>query len=75
MGFRHKIIRTRLVFGPAAPVAVERQAEQENVEPINQQHNPIVDELSQHRRKKRDQADGREEREVNPGKVSAGARE
>ena len=51
------------------------RAEPENVEPINQQHNPIVDELSQRRRRKRDQANGAEEREVNAGKVPAGARE
>jgi hypothetical protein len=63
-----------LVFAPAAPAPVERHAEQENVEPNNQQHNPIVDELSQRRRKKRDPRNGAEEREVNPGKIPAGAR-
>ena len=67
MGFCHKIIRTWLVFAPAVPAPVERQAEQENVEPINQQHNPIGDELSWQRGRKQDRANGAEEREVNPG--------
>lgn len=75
MGFRHKLIRTWLIFAVAAQAPVERQAEPENVEPINQQPNPIVDELSQRRRRKRDQANGAEKREVNACKVPAGAGE
>jgi hypothetical protein len=55
-----------------APAPVEGRARQQNIEPVDQQRNRIVDELSQQLGLEWGERNGAQEGDVNPGEIAVG---
>ena len=61
MNFGGDVVGEEAGSGGITPAPVEREAEEKNIEPINQQGRPIVDELGEQRSGERSEGDGAEE--------------
>ena len=75
MNFVREIFDEEVGAGGVAPTPVEGEAEQKDIEPVDEKRDPIVNELGEQRGGEGREADGAEEGDVNPGKIAVGARE
>src|SRR5262252_1379024 len=62
-------------MGRVMPAPEQSYSEQQNIEPVHQQCHPIVNELRQQRSRERDETDGTEKCNMNPGKIAVGTGE
>jgi hypothetical protein len=58
-----------------APTPVQDRAEQQDVDPVGEKRNTVVDELGEQRGRERSERDGAEEGDMNPREVAIGAGE
>jgi len=70
-----EIIGEQMGAGGVAPAPVQGQAEEHDIEPVDEQGDAIVDELGEQRSGKRCERDSAEEGDVNPGEIAVGAGE
>ena len=61
------VIGEEVGAGGVAPAPVEGRAEQQDVEPVDQQRDTVVDELGEQRSGEGREHDGAQEGDVNPG--------
>jgi hypothetical protein len=75
MNFCRDVVGEKMGAGGIGPAPVEHHAEKQDVEPVDQQGDAVVDELGEQRSRERRERDGAEEGNVNPREVAVGAGE
>lgn len=75
VNLRGNVVGEKTIARRVAPAPEKCHAEQQNIEPINQQGRAIVNVFGEQRRGEGNQADDAEEGNVNPGEVAIGTGE
>ena len=75
MDFGWSVVGEEMVASGVAPAPVEDEAKEQDVEPIDEKRDAVVNVFGEQRGGERGEADGAEEGDVNPGKIAVGAGE